>query len=476
MLEIEQKYARADFAELERRLVKLAARPGEDVVETDQYFNAPDRDFALTGEAFRLRRIGTDNFLTFKGPRAAHAIKTRTELEIPLPSGNAAAEQHAQLLTHLGYRPVAIVRKHRRSFHLNRDGFAWTICLDDVEDLGHFAEVEVLAEPEQADSARKTLGGLARELGLEAIEQRSYLSMLLASRPEPAKTSSLQVVHDIPALRQALREARGRRRKIGLVPTMGALHAGHRSLIEAARRETGFVVVSIFINPTQFGPREDLSRYPRMLEQDLALCRDVGVDLVFVPEPATMYPAGFRTWVEVTGLQDVLCGASRPGHFRGVATVVLKLLNQVQPDRAYFGQKDAQQARILRQMVRDLDVPVEIVVCPIVREPDGLALSSRNTYLNPDQRRAAVVLSRALQEAQSRVQSGERDAAALQRFLAEQISRTPGAVLDYAAVVDADTLTPIRRLEGPTLLALAVKFGDTRLIDNITVNPPGASG
>src|SRR5262249_19807997 len=187
-------------------------------------------------------------------------------------------------------------------------------------------------------------------------------------------------------------------------------HEGHASLIRAARAETGFVVVSVFVNPTQFGPNEDLSRYPRPWENDLETCRRERVDLVFRPEPATMYPPGYRTFVEVTGLQDVLCGASRPGHFRGVATVVLKLFNLVHPNVAYFGQKDAQQVRIIQQMVRDLDVPVAVRVCPTVREPDGLALSSRNRYLDPDQRRRAVVLYQSLEDVRRRVEAGERDA------------------------------------------------------------------
>ncbi len=195
-------------------------------------------------------------------------------------------------------------------------------------------------------------------------------------------------------LRQAVAEARRAGKTIGLVPTMGALHAGHVSLIDAARAADGFVVVSIFVNPTQFGPKEDLSRYPRPLERDLEMCGAAGVDLVFTPDAATMYPPGFRTFVEVNELSEVLEGASRPGHFRGVATVVLKLFNLVQPDRAYFGQKDAQQVRIIQQMVRDLNVPVEVVVRPTVREPDGLALSSRNQYLDAEQRRKAVALNR----------------------------------------------------------------------------------
>ncbi len=280
------------------------------------------------------------------------------------------------------------------------------------------------------------------------------------------------VVTDLVPLRDAVGEARRSNQTIGLVPTMGALHAGHLSLIEAARAQNDYLVVSIFVNPTQFGPKEDFSRYPRPLEHDLELCAQAGVDLVFHPQPAILYPPDYRTFVEVTGLQDVLCGAARPGHFRGVATIVLKLFNLVQPERAYFGQKDAQQVRIIQQMVRDLNVPVEVCVCPIVREADGLALSSRNGYLEAEERRRATILHRALSEAQRQIEAGERDAAALRQRMAEQIASVPGAVLDYAAVVDADTLEAPGRLaaDRPVLLALAVKFGDTRLIDNLRIH------
>jgi pantoate--beta-alanine ligase len=280
------------------------------------------------------------------------------------------------------------------------------------------------------------------------------------------------IVADIAPLRQAVAEARRRSRTIGLAPTMGALHAGHLSLIKAAREETGFVVVSIFVNPAQFGPSEDLNRYPRPLQRDLELCEKNGVDLVFHPQPAVMYPPDYHTFAEVTGLQDVLCGASRPGHFRGVATVVLKLFNLVQPDRAYFGQKDAQQVCIIRQMVRDLNVPVEIRVCPIIREADGLALSSRNEYLGPEERRQATVLYRALTEARRRIEAGERDAATVQQTMAGQVASVSGAVLDYAALVDADSLQALERIEAgrSVLLALAVRFGGTRLIDNLLIS------
>ncbi|MCS6852167.1 MAG: pantoate--beta-alanine ligase [Gemmataceae bacterium] len=277
------------------------------------------------------------------------------------------------------------------------------------------------------------------------------------------------VVSTIAATRQHVTHARHRGLSIGLVPTMGALHAGHARLIRDARAETDYVVVSIFVNPTQFGPHEDLDRYPRTPERDVQLCAQEGVDLIFHPEVAEMYPPGFQTYVEVTELQRGLCGASRPGHFRGVATVVTKLLNIVQPDVAYFGQKDAQQARLVQQLVADLNIPVRIRVCPIVREADGLALSSRNQYLSPTQRRQAVVLSRALQAAATHVEAGERDAAALRRILAEHLRQAPDLRLDYAEVVDADTLQPVTTLRGRTLIALAAWLGTTRLIDNVIV-------
>jgi pantoate--beta-alanine ligase len=276
----------------------------------------------------------------------------------------------------------------------------------------------------------------------------------------------MQLIHTIPELRSAVAAARGRGQTIGLVPTMGALHAGHASLIAAGRRECGFVVVTIFVNPTQFGPNEDLGRYPRTREHDLAMCRAEGADAVFSPTSEEVYPPGFRAYVEVTKLQDGLCGAARPGHFRGVATVVLKLFNMAQPDVAYFGQKDAQQARIIQQMVRDLDVPIRIRICPIVREPDGLALSSRNVYLSAEERPRATVLFRALQEAKRLVQAGDRDAGRIRQAMVQMIAATPGAVIDYVELVDNETLEPVTRIDGEVLAALAVKFGGTRLIDN----------
>jgi pantoate--beta-alanine ligase len=263
--------------------------------------------------------------------------------------------------------------------------------------------------------------------------------------------------------------ARRAGKRIGVVPTMGALHAGHASLLRAARQETEFVVATIFVNPAQFGPNEDLTRYPRPLQDDLKLCATEGVDLVFTPEPAAVYPPDFGTYVEVHGLQEVLEGASRPGHFRGVATVVLKLFNIVQPDRAYFGQKDAQQVRIIQQMVRDLNVPVQIRVLPTVREPDGLALSSRNQFLDAEQRRSALCLHAALEGVRQCVQRGERDAQLLCRTMESRIRGNTGVDLDYAVIVDAETLQPLRQVQGRALVAVATRVGTTRLIDNIVL-------
>jgi pantoate--beta-alanine ligase len=276
-----------------------------------------------------------------------------------------------------------------------------------------------------------------------------------------------QVIHTIAETRAAAADARGRGLTIGLVPTMGALHEGHASLIRLARRQCGYVVVTIFVNPTQFGPNEDFTRYPRTLPDDLAVCEREGADLIFAPEPAEIYPPGFRTFVEVGELGEHLCGQSRPGHFRGVATVVTKLLTIVQPDRAFFGQKDAQQARIIRQLVRDLNLPVEVVIGRTIREPDGLAVSSRNRFLSPDERRQATVLIETLREVRRRVEAGERDAVILQKLMAETVRSTPGAELDYAEIVDAGSFRPVDRLSSPAVAALAVRFGGTRLIDNI---------
>jgi pantoate--beta-alanine ligase len=279
------------------------------------------------------------------------------------------------------------------------------------------------------------------------------------------------VVATIDDVRVKVAEARAGENTIGLVPTMGALHAGHASLIRAARAKTDFTIVSIYVNPTQFGQGEDFDRYPRTLEADQQLCGAVGADLIFAPTPEQIYPEGFRTFVEVTGLGDHLCGPSRPGHFRGVATVVLKLFNIVLPDAAFFGQKDAQQARIIQQMAKDLDLLVKVIIVPTVREADGLAMSSRNRFLDPDQRRNAAVLFKALERAKELVARGERDVAKIESALAAEVASTPGAVMDYARLVDALTLQPIESLQRPALAAMAVWFGATRLIDNTTLTP-----
>ncbi|MSR51974.1 MAG: pantoate--beta-alanine ligase [Gemmataceae bacterium] len=274
----------------------------------------------------------------------------------------------------------------------------------------------------------------------------------------------------IAETRAAVASARSAGKRIGFVPTMGALHAGHASLIRAARLDSDFTVVSIFVNPTQFGPNEDFTRYPRTLAADRELCGAVGTDLIFSPTVPEMYPPTSRTIVEVPALQDVLCGRARPGHFRGVATVVLKLLEIVRPDVAVFGQKDAQQALVIRRMVADLNVPVTIRVHPTVRESDGLAMSSRNRYLDPTQRLHATCLHRALVAAENLVANGERSIVALQSTLAGIIQGTPGAQLDYAEIRDADTLDVMTALDRPALVALAVYFGSTRLIDNTLLN------
>jgi pantoate--beta-alanine ligase len=273
----------------------------------------------------------------------------------------------------------------------------------------------------------------------------------------------------IAEVRAAVAAARADGRTVGFVPTMGALHPGHAALIRAAREATGFVVVSVFVNPTQFGPTEDYDRYPRALDADRAVCADAGADLVFAPTAAEMYPADAVTFVEVTKLDAVLEGPARPGHFRGVCTVVLKLFNIVQPDLAVFGQKDAQQARIVRQMVRDLNVRVQIDVHPTVREPEGLAMSSRNRYLTPDQRAVAPGIYRLLQATRDRALAGETDVAKLEAALAAGLAALPGARVYYARVVDADTLHPLPTLDRPALAIVAVFLGTTRLIDNLNI-------
>jgi pantoate--beta-alanine ligase len=256
---------------------------------------------------------------------------------------------------------------------------------------------------------------------------------------------------------------------LGFVPTMGALHAGHLALVRRSRADNEHTAASIFVNPAQFGPREDFSRYPRDPQRDLALLEAEGVDLVFMPPVEEVYPPGFDTWVTVGVLARRLEGKFRPGHFRGVATVVCKLLNVVQPRRAYFGEKDAQQLRVVRAMVRDLDLPVEIVPVPTVREPDGLALSSRNVYLSADERRQALALSAALRLAQELVAGGERRAGVIRARMRRLIAAQPDARIDYISVADSETLAELRTIDRPALISLAVRVGGTRLIDNVVV-------
>ena len=285
----------------------------------------------------------------------------------------------------------------------------------------------------------------------------------------------METIHTVAWMKQVAAEARKNDRVLGFVPTMGALHEGHLSLIRAAQKQCAPVVVSIFVNPKQFGPTEDFQKYPRTLEADRAALENLGVDYLFAPPPEEIYPPGFRSAVLVEGLSERLEGRSRPGHFRGVTTVVLKLLEIVQPRLAFFGRKDAQQVRIIRQMVGDLNVDSEIVVCPIVRESDGLALSSRNRYLNEGDRRAATALYRSLESVSREIAAGERDAARLLAGLRRVIDSEPSVSLDYAEIVDADTLEPVVSLRSVCYVLLAARVGGTRLIDNALIEQTGES-
>ncbi len=279
----------------------------------------------------------------------------------------------------------------------------------------------------------------------------------------------MEICSKIEAVRQHVREWKKAGLTIGFVPTMGYLHEGHKSLIDAARQDNDRVVVSIFVNPMQFRPNEDLASYPRDLKKDAGLCEAAGVDLIFNPQPEEMYAPDFASYVDMDGLTAQLCGKSRPGHFRGVQTVVLKLFHIVAPDRAYFGQKDAQQLAVIKRMVRDLNVDIEIIGCPIVREEDGLAKSSRNTYLNEAERKAALVLSRSLKAGRELLESGETKAAAIRQAVIQEIEKEPLAKIDYVEIVDFDTITPVDEVNGSILAAIAVYIGKTRLIDNFIV-------
>jgi len=281
----------------------------------------------------------------------------------------------------------------------------------------------------------------------------------------------MKVVTNPEEMRFLSRGERTRRGRLGLVPTMGALHDGHLSLVRTARSRSDVIAVSIFVNPTQFGPTEDFAKYPRNLESDCALLEREGVELVFAPPVDEMYPHGAVTWVVVEGMSDRLCGRSRPGHFRGVTTVVSKLFHIVEPDLAFFGQKDAAQVAIIKRMVRDLNLPVSIEVCPIVREPDGLALSSRNSYLTQDERKSALVLYRSLMRVQEEFAKGERDAAKLVESGKKELAQDPAVLQDYLEIVDPDSLEPEVTITKPVLVAVAAVLGKTRLIDNITLHP-----
>lgn len=280
----------------------------------------------------------------------------------------------------------------------------------------------------------------------------------------------MKIIKTIPEMKAAISGHKSAGRTIGLVPTMGFLHEGHLSLVRAARKKADVTVVSIFVNPAQFGPKEDLKTYPRDLNRDSVMLEKEGVDYVFHPEAGEMYPQGYKTYVEVPDLQVKLCGRSRPGHFRGVCTVVLKLIQIVEPDFAFFGQKDALQAIILRKMAQDLNLDVQVEIMPIVREADGLAMSSRNTYLSPEERAAALVLSRSLEAAKSEIEHGERRAEVILDGMKAMIGQEPLARIDYVEAVDMEDLDPVKKIVKGTLIALAVFIGPTRLIDNIIIS------
>ncbi|OHB63860.1 MAG: pantoate--beta-alanine ligase [Planctomycetes bacterium RBG_13_50_24] len=280
----------------------------------------------------------------------------------------------------------------------------------------------------------------------------------------------MEITKTIEEIRGMVKAARSKGKKIGLVPTMGALHVGHISLFEAAAKNCDFVVVSIFVNPIQFGPGEDFEKYPRPLEADLEICRKARVDVVFAPEPEQMYPAKNITWVNVEKLTESLCGRSRPGHFRGVTTVCAKLFNIIAPDAAYFGQKDAQQAIVIKRMAADLNMPLEIVICPTVREPNGLAVSSRNQYLTEQQKKDAAHIYKSLQTCRRLIDAGTTETRQIIAEMQKILQQIPSGQIEYVSIVDAETLDSIEKIEGKILAAVAVKLGPARLIDNILLD------
>ena len=280
----------------------------------------------------------------------------------------------------------------------------------------------------------------------------------------------MKIAKTIQAVRSLIKAARTEGKKIGLVPTMGALHIGHISLIEKAKQQADFVVVSIFVNPTQFGPGEDFEKYPKPLEKDLETCKNTGVDVVFTPATEQMYPQENLTWVNVGKLTEQLCGRNRPVHFRGVATVCAKLFNIVEPDFAFFGAKDSQQAIVLKRMVADLNMPLKIVVCPTMRQPDGLAVSSRNQYLTESQKKDATLIYKSLQKCGEMINAGVKDAQQITAQMNKILQQAPSIKIEYVSIVDAETLQPIDRIAGKILAAVAVKIGSARLIDNILLD------
>lgn len=286
----------------------------------------------------------------------------------------------------------------------------------------------------------------------------------------------MQVAKTIREVRTWMNLAREDGKTIGFVPTMGYFHEGHLNLMRRAKAECDLCVVSLFVNPTQFGPSEDFQQYPRDFRRDAAMAESVGVDLLFAPEADEMYPQAFQTWVDVTRITQRLEGAARPGHFRAVATICTKLFNIVQADRAYFGKKDYQQLKVIQRMAKDLNIPIEIVPCETMREPDGLAMSSRNIYLNPEERQAATVLYRALCAGRDAILEGERDALKLQKLIEQVIATEPLVKSEYVDVADAETLEPLQALKGEVLLSLAARVGIARLIDNVTVVVPDRVG
>mgnify|MGYP006290047561 CR=1 FL=1 len=281
---------------------------------------------------------------------------------------------------------------------------------------------------------------------------------------------AVEVIKSVKTMAQRSATLKRSGERIGLVPTMGALHEGHLSLVDIARNRSEIVVMSVFVNPTQFGEGEDLDKYPRDFDRDLRLAQERDVDILFYPSADDVYPSNFRTEVQVAGLSKLLCGTTRPEHFNGVTTVVAKLFNIVQPDEAYFGQKDAQQAILIQQMVRDLNFPIDIIVGPIVRESDGLALSSRNVYLSDDERKQAISLSAALIKAKKTIESGERNSKFIIREIRSTLSEQPDIQIDYVEIVDLENLQPVEKIDGPVLVAIAAFVGTTRLIDNIIID------